>query len=264
MPSARPARRIAVSPIGCPCAASPARSLAVTSGWPGRQPSAWAQAARAGPRAIASTHPLPPHTHGGPSGSTTTWPMWPALPVAPLISLPSSTSPPPTPVNTTMPSIVVRPRPAPRQCSPTAKQIASLCSRTESPSNRSRSRSRSGNACQAGMFSGETFPAGHSIGPPQPHPTPASAVAGCTSASASTRVTSASSVRHSCSASSSRGVAVCDHEITRPPGSTSPAANFVPPMSMASAGYAAVMSATSCAPDSRPDWPGVRMEPAWT
>ena len=38
-----------------------------------------------------------------PSGSTTMWPMWPALPASPSSRRPSSTMPPPTPVDTTIP-----------------------------------------------------------------------------------------------------------------------------------------------------------------
>ena len=129
---------------------------------------------------------------------------------------------------------------------PVAGQIASLCSRTGSPGNRCRSRSRSGKSRQAGMFSGETRPAGHAIGPPHPQPTPASPATGSTCASARMRVTRASRVRQSCSPSSSWGVAVCDHEMIRPPGSTSPAASLVPPTSIASAGSPAAMSVLLC------------------
>ena len=43
-----------------------------------------------------------PHPHARPSGSTITWPMCPALPAAPSSSRPSSTMPPPTPVDTTI------------------------------------------------------------------------------------------------------------------------------------------------------------------
>ena len=54
-----------------------------------------------------------------PSGSTMTWPMWPALPPAPSSSRPSSTMPPPTPVDTTMArkfALARRPRrPSPRR-----------------------------------------------------------------------------------------------------------------------------------------------------
>ena len=55
------------------------------------------------PDASASRQPRAPHPHSWPSGSTITWPMWPALPSAPSRSRPSSTMPPPTPVDTTIP-----------------------------------------------------------------------------------------------------------------------------------------------------------------
>ena len=42
----------------------------------------------AGPLQYASRQPTPPHAHGRPSGSTTTWPMWPALPSRPCSSRP--------------------------------------------------------------------------------------------------------------------------------------------------------------------------------
>ena len=273
MPRARPARRIAARPTGWPCAASSARSLAVASGCPWRQPSPCAQATSAGPRAIASRQPRPPHAHTGPSsGSTTTCPMCPALPEAPSITRPSRMSPPPTPVETTMPSraassaftgpspsatswtvlpstviLIVAsqvslpstlslPRPAPRQCSAATRQIASLCTRTTLPANRSCRRARSGNDRHTGMLSGETRPAGHSIGPPHPAPTPARSPGVSIPASSSTRSTSASRVLHSCSASTSRGVGTCAQVISRPPGSATAAASLVPPTSMASAG----------------------------
>ena len=59
-------------------------------------------AAMAVPDASASRHPTAPQPHRRPSGSTTTCPMWPAFPAAPSSSRPSSTTPPPTPVETTM------------------------------------------------------------------------------------------------------------------------------------------------------------------
>src|SRR6266536_1020639 len=166
--------------------------------------------------------------------------MCPALPDVPSISLPSRTRPPPTPVDTTMPSMLLVPRPAPRQCSPAAMQIASLCTRTGRPGKRSASLPRSGKDRHAGMFSGETRPDGHSIGPPQPQPTPArSAGPPLIFALRSARLISASRVRHSCPASRSRRVGVCSQAISRPPGSATPAASFVPPMSTARPGRAA-------------------------
>ena len=68
-----------------------------------------------------------------PSGSTITWPMWPALPSAPSSSRPSSTMPPPTPVDTTMARKSRSPAAAPRQPSPSASALASLSTKTGSP-----------------------------------------------------------------------------------------------------------------------------------
>ena len=143
--------------------------------------------------------------------------MCPAFPDAPLITWSSSTSPPPTPVETTMPSTFPAPRPAPRQCSAATTQTASLWTRTGIPGNRSASFARSGKSRQAGRCSGETTPAGHSIGPPHPQPTPASSPGPPIPASSATSVTSASRVRQSCSPSTSRGVGRCAQVISRPP-----------------------------------------------
>ena len=64
-----------------------------------------------------------PARAGAPSGSTITWPMWPALPSAPSSSRPSSTMPPPTPVDTTMARSRARPGAAPRQPSPERERL---------------------------------------------------------------------------------------------------------------------------------------------
>ena len=88
--------------------------------------------------------------------------MWPALPSAPSRRRPSSTMPPPTPVDTTMAMKSRSPRAAPRQPSPSASALASLSMCTASPS-ASASRARSGKSRQPGMLSGETGspPPGH-------------------------------------------------------------------------------------------------------
>ena len=54
------------------------------------------------PRPPPPGSPCAPHGQVRPSGSTITWPTCPALPAAPSRSRPSSTTPPPTPVDTTM------------------------------------------------------------------------------------------------------------------------------------------------------------------
>ena len=103
------------------------------------QPRSRAQATTAGPRATASRQPRPPQPHGGPSGSTTRCPTWPALPLRAAEHPAAGYQPAADPVDTTMPSRSSTPRPAPRQCSPTATATASLCSRTGSGAYRSRS-----------------------------------------------------------------------------------------------------------------------------
>ena len=86
----------------------PARAAAATAAaevspsGPGRQPLSSARRAMFGPLAIRSTQPRAPHGQRSPSRSTLMWPMCPALPVGPGCSLPPRTSPPPTPVETTM------------------------------------------------------------------------------------------------------------------------------------------------------------------
>src|SRR5581483_9807335 len=112
-------------------------------------------AAIAGPDASASRHPWPPHAHARPSGSTITWPMWPALPDSPSSSRPSSTMPPPTPVETTMAMKSSTSAAAPRQPSPSASAFASLSTNVGSPV-ASASRERKGKRRHPGMFSGET------------------------------------------------------------------------------------------------------------
>src|SRR5512144_1924691 len=81
------------------------------------------------------------------------------------------------------------------------------------------------------MLIGDTSPAGHVIGPPQPTPTPPTA-----RRSGHTWSSSASTVRQIVSASTvgPAGVGTRVGAWTRPPGSTSAAASFVPPMSRAS------------------------------
>ena len=103
-PPSRPPRR-AAGRAGWPPTPPPGRRGSRTGGAPTRSASAAGRpviAAIAVPDASASRQPRPPHAHGRPSGSTTTWPMWPALPPDPSSSRPSRTMPPPTPVDTTM------------------------------------------------------------------------------------------------------------------------------------------------------------------
>ena len=67
-----------------------------------------------------------------------------ALPVAPEIPRPSSTSPPPTPVETTIPRMFAEPAPAPYRASARVIASPSIASTTSAPGTRSATRSRSG------------------------------------------------------------------------------------------------------------------------
>ena len=116
---------------------SPVRSI-VSAGRP-RRPAAGDRRRSPCPTPRPRGSPRPPHTHGRPSGSTMTWPMWPALPAAPSSSRPSSTMPPPTPVDTTMARKSRSPAAAPRQPSPSASALASLSTTVGRPT-RSRTR----------------------------------------------------------------------------------------------------------------------------
>ena len=120
----RPARHRRSRPTGPPSRPGPS-----TAGR-GAKPCCHGPPASEVPLAMASRQPTPPHTQCGPFGSTLACPMWPALPVAPTTTRPFSTNPPPTPVDTTMPSTLACPRAAPRQCSPTATATASPISPT--------------------------------------------------------------------------------------------------------------------------------------
>ena len=71
------------------------------------------------------------------SGSTTMWPASPANPWAPRTSSPSATSPPPMPVpERDQHGVVARRGPRRRRARPTSAQVASLSTRTGSPSRR--------------------------------------------------------------------------------------------------------------------------------
>ena len=90
----------------------------------------------------------------------------------PLSTRPLRMSPPPIPVDTTMPRALACPAAEPVQCSAIATQTASLCTRTGPLGQRSRSRAASGNSRHCGRLSGDTTPSGHAMGPAEPQPTP--------------------------------------------------------------------------------------------
>jgi hypothetical protein len=156
--------------------------------------------------------------------------MWPALPVTPVWIAPSRTSPPPTPVETTMPSMarVVYP---PRQYSPSAMQWPSPASSTGRPGSTGRSASTIGYGRQSTMLTGLTVPASRSSGPAEPMPSPTSRLAGPLAATSRASRSSAAPALPP-----SAGVATVARSRIVPSGSTMAAASFVPPTSTARTG----------------------------
>src|SRR6266536_1984183 len=129
-----------------------------------------------------------------------------------------------------MPSRSAVPMPAPFQCSPTATPTASLWMRTGSTSNSRMRRWRSGKPRHAGRLSGETSPAGQTIGPPHETPIP-SRSPGRLSAPLSAAAQQAISASYSISGSVPRGDGTLARLRIRASPSTTPAASFVPPTS---------------------------------
>ena len=147
-------------------------------------------------------------------------------------------SPPPMPVETTMPSMKCAPRPAPCHRSPIAMHSPSPPRRTGSPV-QAAAFATIGKRCQATMLMGLIVPVGRSIGPADPMPTPRTSPPATASASVSSRSATA---QIACASPS--GVGSCAWWRSTPPGSTSPAAIFVPPTSSARVG--ALISACGC------------------
>ncbi|CAM5425986.1 hypothetical protein SCALM49S_08512 [Streptomyces californicus] len=169
---ARAARSYEAMATGSPARAATATAAAVTSpSGPGRQPFSSARRAMLGPLAMPSTQPRAPQGHSSPSRSTLMWPMCPALPDGPGRGVPSRTSPPPTPVDTTRQSALSWPRAAPSQCSAAVIATPSPTSATGSPSAVLCTRSTRGKARQPGTLTGLTVPAAASTGPALPMPT---------------------------------------------------------------------------------------------
>src|SRR4029450_571588 len=141
--------------------------------------------------------------------------------------------PPPTPVETVMPSRLDVPVPAPFHASPTVSPMASLWISTRSAANSSARRLRSGKPRQAGMLSGETSPEGPTMGPAAATPIP-SRSAGWTSAPRSAAAAQASRASYSDSGSVPVGDGTRPRPKIRPVSSTTAAASLVPPTSSAS------------------------------
>ena len=162
--------------------------------------------------------------------------MWPALPSRPSSSLPSSTMPPPTPVETTMAMKSVQPAAAPTHPSPSANALASLSTNVGSPVNSAR-RARSGNDRHPAMFRGDTSSPPGLIGPPHPAPQTTRRSAGPTSAVTPSHQAGQVAPQSFGVVGTRRGRRRAASPV--PAGSrrapTSPAAILVPPMSTASA-----------------------------
>ena len=96
----------------------------------------------------------------------TTWPTCPALPVRPPYGAPSSTSPPPMPVETTMPNMNEAPPAGAVTVLPNAMHMPSPPSRTGTPGTATATRSTIGKSRHAGMLTGPIAPVVRWIDPP--------------------------------------------------------------------------------------------------
>ena len=159
--------------------------------------------------------------------------MWPISPAAPrpVQSLPSITTPPPTPVPQKTPRSEPNSLPAPSSNSAWVATETSLPSATGT-SSASDSTEASGNgSIQLGRFRAcATVPACASISPGEPTPTPLSAVGSSPAASQASRIAAASSFATS-SGPPLVGVGRRDSPSTRPSGATTAAWILVPPRS---------------------------------
>ena len=171
--------------------------------------------------------PRAPQAHGRPSGSTMTWPMCPALPSAPSRRRPSSTMPPPTPVDTTM---AMKSRCPGRRPEPALAQgerlgvVVDVDGQARAPRPAG---ARSGNPRHAGDVQRRHRPRRRAvIGPPEPTP----------QATSSPRPDLADGLeqrREHGLAVARRGGPRWPAPRSRPSSSTRAAASFVPPMSTA-------------------------------
>src|SRR5829696_6301503 len=186
------------------------------------------------PDAYASRQPLRPHRHGRPSMSISRWPSSPAFPATPRYGRPSSTRPPPMPVE------MVRytrlrtdaPLPAPKRHSATAAAVASLSTAAGTPK-ASSTIATSGTLSHPGKWSGDRMiPRSGSSGPPHAIPTALTARVPTPAASIARRPRSRWR-RIMSSGPASRSDGSTSRECTSPPPPTTPAAIFVPPTSSA-------------------------------
>ena len=179
---------------------------------------------RALPEAYCSQQPLLPQAHQWPSGTTVMWPHSPAIPYVPRNTRPSTTRAPPMPVPSVMQTMTPAPRPAPNRYSAQPAAFASLSTMT-GRSMRVRRRSRNGSLRQARCGEKRTSACSESTQPAAPIPTEP------------TRWPARSSWTTSTIASSTLdGLEVGEGRVMRsmtsPVRVTTPAATFVPPMSI--------------------------------
>ena len=120
---------------------------------------------------MVSRQPRLPQWHLWPSGSTVMCPISPVVPSAPRHSRPLRISPPPTPVPRVIPSIWSWPAPAPSQCSPRAKRLASF-SRNRGQFTRKRQMVDQAAVIQSRHVGGKVHPAFPGQNPPGDPDTP--------------------------------------------------------------------------------------------
>ena len=174
--------------------------------------------------------PWRPHGHFAPPTLTTMWPISPAA-SRPSQSLPSSTTPPPTPVPQNTPSIELYGWPAPSVASAIVATLTSLPSETAGPSS-SWSAPASGNEpSQSGRLRAlVTVPASSSTSPGEPTPIELSSDGSVSAAAAAPRTASAISAATSAGLPFV-GVGRRSWPSTEKRSSTTTAWIFVPPRS---------------------------------
>ncbi len=124
------------------------------------------------PEAKRSQQPRCPHGHGGPLGSTTMWPGSPAKPDAPRTRRSPMITAPPMPVPSVTSTRSDRPTPAPRRCSATAAQLASLSTATAASPVASATATPTSRPTMPGRLGATCNTPRRSTSPAMPTPTP--------------------------------------------------------------------------------------------
>ena len=185
------------------------------------------------PLAYCSQQPRLPHSQRWPPGTTCMCPNSPATPNRPRYIWPSTSTAPPMPVPRLMHTMVDSPWPAPNRASAQSAALASFSTTTGSPVRRCialRSGSCRHDRCGAKSTDdpvSSTKPAA---------PMPMAIASRWSQSSRSSAIASAMMSSTTCGLWVRCGVSRRARRSTRPSTSTSPAATFVPPMSMPIAG----------------------------